>query len=53
MSKFLLLVLVLLSVSACGVKPDEVTLPEEVESGEFPRTYPSIGTDPPPHVAPR
>lgn len=47
-----LIAVTLVLLSACGVKPGSVDLPPEVESGEFPRTYPDIKTDPPPYVPP-
>jgi hypothetical protein len=53
MNKFVLLSLVLASLSGCGIKPGRVEPPEEVQSGEFPRQYPSTETDPPPYVRPR
>lgn len=52
MKKIILLTLVVTGLSACGIKPDNVDPPEEVQSGEFPRTYPVINSDPPPYVRP-
>ena len=57
MNKLALLSLVMISpiivLGACGIKPDQVDPPEEVQSGEFPRTYPATETDPPPFVKPQ
>ena len=53
MNKLALLSLVMIALGACGIKPDQVDPPEEVQSGEFPRTYPATETDPPPFVKPQ
>jgi hypothetical protein len=50
--KIALLGLLMFGIAACGIKPDEVEPPEEVKSGEFPRNYPDLATDPPPYVRP-
>ena len=45
MNKALLLMTVL-ALSACGVKPGHVDPPAGKEADTFPRTYPSPATDP-------
>jgi hypothetical protein len=52
MKKTVLFTCILLSLCACGVKPGDVDPPEEVKTGEFPRTYPDLSTDPPPYTPP-
>lgn len=52
MKKIIVLMLFASFVGACGIKPSNVDPPEEVQSGEFPRTYPNVNTDPPPYVRP-
>lgn len=52
MKEVIVLVLFASLLGACGIKPDNVDPPEEVQSGEFPRTYPDVNTDPPPYVRP-
>lgn len=52
MKKTILLAVMAGLLSACGIKPNNVDPPEEVQRGEFPRTYPDLSTDPPPFTAP-
>jgi hypothetical protein len=44
---FALLILVL-PLTACGIKPDHVDPPPGAESLVYPKTYPDISTDPQP-----
>jgi len=44
LSPTLLACFVLLSLSACGVKPSSVEPPEKVQETPFPRTYPAPST---------
>ena len=48
-----LMALLVLSVSACGTKPDHVDPPANADPQKFPRTYPDIKIDPAPVAAPR
>lgn len=45
---FLLISLMALSLSACGIKPEHVDPPVGTEKQTFPRTYPDISNDPRP-----
>jgi predicted small lipoprotein YifL len=47
-NKAILTVIVLLTLSGCGIKPGQVASPSEAEKDAFPRTYPSAQTDPTP-----
>lgn len=42
------LLILCLAVTSCGVKPGDVSAPEDAETSEFPRTYPDLSTDPRP-----
>ena len=42
------LMIVLLSLTACGIRPDEVDPPPGAEKVVFPRTYPDPSPDPRP-----
>ena len=44
----IILIGLLMGLSACGVKPKEVSAPEGAENAQFPRTYPDLSTDPAP-----
>ena len=44
----LLILSLFLGLSACGVKPGQVSAPEGSEDTVFPKTYPDIKTDPVP-----
>jgi len=37
-----------LGLSACGIKPNELSAPQETEQDTFPQTYPDPATDPAP-----
>jgi len=42
----ILSILVCLLIFACGVKPGQVSAPEDAEEKAFPREYPNIKKDP-------
>jgi len=43
--KILLLLAILVSVSACGIKPSKLEAPNG-KASSYPKTYPNISTDP-------
>lgn len=48
LSVLVLLLLCLVTVSACGKRPPEVDAPESAKTQTFPRVYPDPSTDPTP-----
>ena len=46
MKKIICMFMVVLCLSACGVKPKDVDPPKGAEDSHFPRTYPDPSTDP-------
>lgn len=48
MKHYMIMALLCVALSGCGIKPSSVDAPNESGKREFPRTYPDPQTDPEP-----
>jgi hypothetical protein len=53
MKNIILFIIIGILMNACGIKPGDIDPLDEVKNNEFPRTYPTIMTEPPPYTPPK